>query len=286
MRPLVIFGSILCLSCSEIPKSSVRVPSNSEKVKPYTSEDKIPFASSPEVVKISEKASLVIPKRDRKRKTAILIARIAINENTKPLRSVRENGTEGKPTSDHKAMLQEMVEFSRWKGVSLKRAATWQSKYVTGVKKAKVGHQHAWTSTLPAQGEAMPSGWIECPHKPVKLKKGQKKKKCHGRWELYADNWVSFREWVVRQITDGVITPECDGKPITWGGDMDDHIAIARGLCVIEGCGDLNTWWTKPGWGCDESMKGFLSRTGTKKKKSIPARLIIQGYRNAARRPM
>lgn len=280
MRILVVFSILSCFGCSEL-EGRAKANSFGDEVEV---EDVVVTAAAAVVSPPSFVAPtppvkvLQIPKKDRTRETAVLIARIAINENTRPLRPLGVNkGTAGEPTSDHKAILHEMVEFSRWKDVSLKRAATWQSKYVTGVKEAKEGHQHAWTSTLPSRGKARPSGWIECPRpKPKDFK-------CHGSWEIYADNWATFRDWMISEVTGGEILRECPGRPITWGGDMDDSIAIARGLCVIEGCGDRNTFWTFPGWGCEEPLKVALKRKRVK-KGSIPARLIIKGWREGARR--
>lgn len=222
---------------------------------------------------------IIIPRSDRNRRNAILIARVAVNENTRPLRPIEDGGSAGEPTSDAKALIQEMVSFAEWKGVSLRKAATWQSKYVTGVKEAKEGSQHAWTSTLPARGKKVPKGWIECSGKDDRGEPSPEG--CDGRWEIYADNWVAFRTWMIDQVTGGEILAECEGNPITWGGDMDDHIAIRRGLCVIEGCGDRNTWWAFPGQGCDEPMRDILARERPRKKvKTISAREIMKALRN------
>lgn len=232
--------------------------------------------SAPSVVTEPEQHLVVIPEADRTRENAILMARVAINENSRPLRALNDKGTAGAPTEDAKALIQEMVSFAAWRQVSLKQAIRWQSKYVTGVKKPKAGRSHVWTSTLPATGNVAPSGWVECP-------KGQPPKDCDGRWAAYASNWEVFREWMVSQVLDGTIEAPCDGSPITWGGDMDDSIAIARGLCVIEGCGDRNTWWAFPGQGCAEPMRDVLARERPTKPTAhnpmVSAREIMKALR-------
>jgi hypothetical protein len=81
-------------------------------------------------------------------------------------------------------------------------------------------------------------------------------------------------------VHEGQIEAECDGNPITWGCSDDDKIAINRGLCVIEGCGDRNTWWAFPGHGCDEPMREVLVREGLKRESSsVSAREIMKSLR-------
>lgn len=203
---------------------------------------------------------VVIPKESRRRYTAVLLARVAVNENTRILRAEDDGGTNGEPTPDARALIQEEMAFAKWKGVGLRKAIKWQSPRVTGEKEPQPGSQHAWTSTLPARGKAMPSGWVECTGQDSKTG-NPVPKGCDGRWEVYADNWEKFRGWMIRTIVhEGEIEAECDGDPITWGCEGDDHIAIRRGLCVVEGCGDRNVWWAFPGHGCDEPLKDVIAR--------------------------
>lgn len=203
---------------------------------------------------------VIIPEESRRRYTAVLLARVAVNENTRILRSEDDGGTNGEPTPDARALIQEEMAFATWKGVGLRKAIKWQSPRITGEKEPKPGTQHMWTSTLPARGKETPSGWVECTGQDPKTG-GPVPKGCDGRWEIYADNWEKFRSWMIRTVVrEGQIEAECEGNPITWGGDMDDHIAIRRGLCVVEGCGDRNVWWAFPGQGCDEPLKDVIVR--------------------------
>lgn len=244
-----------------------------------------PVVVSEPVVEVEEETPnlVIIPESDRTRVVAVLLARVAINENTRPLRPIddRGTGTAGEPTSDAKAMIQEQVAFAAWKKVSLLDAIQWQSKYVSGGKEPKPGTQHIWTSTLPARGSAMPEGWHQCTGKDPETGKAVPKG-CDGRWEIYADNWVKFRDWMIKTVVkDGQIEAECDGTPITWGCDQDNWIAINRGLCVIEGCGDKNAFWALPGQGCDEAVKDVMARDRELEKKAptISVKEILEAMR-------
>lgn len=128
------------------------------------------------------------------------------------------------------------------------------SSRVTGLARPRVRRQ-VWTSTLPADPETPPLGWVECP--PV----GEPRSgPCNGRWASTAPEWAETLARA-RGLAEGRIRPRTcrqvvvgeDGsrffRPImAWGGEMDDHIAERRGLVRVtcEEVVTLNTFWGRP----------------------------------------
>lgn len=212
---------------------------------------------------------IVLDEKDRNRRNGILFARVAVNEDPRVLRSKKDGGTGGRPSADSWALLQEIVEFARWKKVSFRRSLHWQMPRITGLKPPLEGLNQVWTSRLPLTGRKKPSTWVGC----GSVTEG----KCHGDWSKYSKNWARFRDWALRTVSGGEFEAACSGHPITWGFHEDDHLGIKRGLCVLTDCGRSNTFWTFPGRGCDEPMREVLrrQRISPRKLKKVGAKKIM-----------
>ena len=169
---------------------------------------------------------------DRNKRTGFLLSKICSNEDSRPLRPV-PNGTGGEITEDCLGILQTAQALAGRTHKTLIEAMRVLSPRVSGVKPPLL-RQHAWTSTLPATGAVRPSGWTECAGEGT----------CSGSWEIYAPYWVRFRENVQKLLVNGYVPP-CSQDPITWGGPMDDHRALVRGLVRLA-CGERNRFWVKP----------------------------------------
>jgi hypothetical protein len=67
----------------------------------------------------------------------------------------------------------------------------------------------------------------------------------HLDWEDYRPRWVDVMEFT-RRLLAGRTRDRCRRSPITWGGPMDDWLAIRRGLVRVD-CGDTrNRFWARP----------------------------------------
>jgi hypothetical protein len=160
----------------------------------------------------------------------VALARLIVNENSQPLRAAADGGTEGALTIDSYMIAQVVHDFAAWKRTSHARALHRLSPYVVGGKPA-VKRRHAVYRSLPAVGDARPRLWSD---------------ELDGPWEAYAQNWVRLREGVAELVANGFPAP-CSGRVIAWGGGMDDHIALSRGLVRARCAGEMrNTAWQFP----------------------------------------
>jgi hypothetical protein len=191
--------------------------------------------------------------RDRTRENGVRLARMSLGENTRPLRprrcaadgtcpkgvSLRKDGTAGEPTQDHSVVLQ-TVENKRqelerlWKRpVRLREAMRAMAPHLVGDRVLKRDRQ-VWIRGLPSRGRALPRGYPDA-----------------ALWkERHSRNWERFRAWAIQQVTVGYF-PICEGTPVAYGSQIDWPLAVSRGLCIIDGCGDRITAWARPGNGCE-----------------------------------
>lgn len=160
---------------------------------------------------------------------SVLIARVAANEDSRPLRPLSDGGTDGAPSADTLAILQTARAWARWQGRSVERAIRALAPYVTGTRPAKSA-RHAAYAALPARGAARPEAWVEG---------------AFGSWAVYGTRWTKLRAAVAELVRHPIT--QCAGDPIAWGGPMDDHIAIARRLVRLD-CGAevVNSYWGLP----------------------------------------
>jgi hypothetical protein len=62
----------------------------------------------------------------------------------------------------------------------------------------------------------------------------------------YREHWIDRMSYADDLISGRVQLRPCPAPPIAWGGTMDDHIALRRGLVRID-CGDTeNRFWGRP----------------------------------------
>lgn len=146
----------------------------------------------------------------------------------------------GVPTADHFAILQTGRDLARRRGITLDEAFRVLAPRATGTKPPLL-KQHWWVSGLPGDGDAMPDGWAEG---------------VDGTWSVHAECWARFRVFARALVATNDPGP-CPTAPVAWGcsdpegGCYDDPRALARGLCVLD-CGDTrNTFWGRPGQGCE-----------------------------------
>jgi hypothetical protein len=210
--------------------------------------------------------------RDRTRANGVSLARMGMGESTKPLRpkqcnpecpkhvSAHKDGTGGVPTQDHSIVLQtaenKRQELERkWKRpVRLREAMRILAPHLVGDRKLKRDRQ-VWIRGLPSRGRALPPGYPDA-----------------GLWkERHSRNWERFRAWAIQQVTVGYF-PICEGTPVAYGADVDWPIAISRGLCIIDGCGDRITAWARPGEGCEltdeRTVQAYSSVEKMKRKRA------------------
>ena len=151
--------------------------------------------------------------------TAVELARVAVNEDSRPLR----NG--GLPTADTLAIIQTVETVARLHGYSVLTALQRLAPHVTKQRPPK-RIRHLVSATLPAVGRVRPEHWVEA---------------IDGPWARYGRDWVRFRGNVAKLLREGFERP-CPGDPIAWGGAMDDWIAEKRKLVRLD-CGDRNRFW-------------------------------------------
>lgn len=204
-----------------------------------------------------------------------LLAKVSINENTRPLRNrdASPPGTAGEVTDDTHGIAAVVVNNQyRLYGRRAKlgrRVANWAevlgelAPHVTGVvppKKRADGKwkQHHWTRNLPEEGCAKPEGFPE-----------------KGDWRLYADNWCKFRDKVKRMWVNRLFRT-VPGRPITWGNDEDLERSLKLGRCKIEGLGDRNHFIALPG-NCKISNKATNEENYGKDRNETTAGVLDSG---------
>lgn len=161
---------------------------------------------------------------------ALLLARVAVNEDSRPLRAVRDGGTAGELTADTKAIWQVALDWSRWKRTTPLHAIRALAPHVTGTRAPKLA-RHALYGSLTAFGHARPVLWLDAEHGP---------------WAAYGRNWARFRDNVARLVSGGAARPCPAAMVVAWGNDADTEIALARGLVEVD-CGDTrNRFWSLP----------------------------------------
>jgi hypothetical protein len=161
----------------------------------------------------------------------VLLARVCANEDSRPLRPVKDGGTDGAPTADCLGIVQTARSFARWKGISVEAAIRRLSPHVTGTRAPK-DLRHAAYGALPAQGADRPAPWDETRFGP---------------WLVHGPRWVTLRGTVQQLLakSSAALTP-CNGDPVTWGCKTDEPIALARGLVRLD-CGETrNSFWGLP----------------------------------------
>ncbi len=159
---------------------------------------------------------------------AVKLARVAANEDSRPLRPEQDGGSAGEPTADTLAIMQTVRAWATWRRTTQDRAIEHLAPHVTGTRAAKL-RRHAVYGSLPASGSAQPVAWLPS----------------DGDWRVHGPLWAAFRDAVERIARDGFGAP-CPRAPVAWGGPMDDHIAESRGLERLD-CGDtVNSYWALP----------------------------------------
>lgn len=160
---------------------------------------------------------------------AVLLARVAVNEDSRPLRPRSDGGTDGAPSADTLAIVQTARAWAAWQGRSLEASIRALAPYVSGTRPAKSA-RHAAYAALPAHGSVRPLAWAE---------------DAFGSWAVHGPRWAKLRAAVAELVRHPIT--QCAGEPIAWGGPMDDHIAIGRGLVRLD-CGPevVNSFWGLP----------------------------------------
>lgn len=160
----------------------------------------------------------------------VLAARIAANEDSRPLRALGESGgTAGEPTADTLAILQVVADFASWRRVSHGTALRLLAPHVSGERPPTL-RRHAVIGALPASGRATPAGW---------------RLELDGDWRAHAAHWSHFRRRVEQLVEQGFEAP-CARAVITWGNEGDTPIAESRGLVRVA-CGHTrNAIWGFP----------------------------------------
>jgi hypothetical protein len=106
------------------------------------------------------------------------------------------------------------------KGEPLSEVLPALSPHVAQIKDFTVTRQF-WTSTLPAEGDEVGRGWIECTSSYLDgfgRKRGLPKG-CTGVWEIVRERWTDIRKFAAEALrADNTPVP---GVPLTWGGKMD-----------------------------------------------------------------
>lgn len=96
--------------------------------------------------------------------------------------------------------------------------------------------------------DAEPAGWIPC-------RRGRPLERCSGAWDTYVDRWASIRALAAELVAGAAIDSPCPGRPIAWGGIMDDWLAERRGLERVtcraptdsgRSLATLNRFWIRP----------------------------------------
>lgn len=166
---------------------------------------------------------------------ALWAARIAANEDSRPLRPINDgNGTCGHITDDWLGILQVAHNVSRSFKITLQETLLRMAPRVTG-RLPSSSRAHQRSGTLPAklirigtQRFEKPHGWQES----------------DGPWDLYGPCWDEARKQMQQAVLRG-FNPPCPGEPIAEGGAMDDDSARARGLIRLD-CGDVLHFWAQP----------------------------------------
>lgn len=159
---------------------------------------------------------------------AVALGRVCANEDSRPLRPVRDGGTAGELTEDCQAIYQVARNLARIRGLSELTAVRALAPHVSGIKPT-TNPRHRLYGSLPARGTERPPTWVDAKHGP---------------WSVYAPHWAAFRSAVERMTQLDADGP-CEGAPIAWGCEADAHIARARGLVRVA-CGDRNQFWARP----------------------------------------
>ena len=159
---------------------------------------------------------------------AVALARVCANEDSRPLRPVRDGGTAGEMTEDCQAIYQVARNVAQLKGCSVLAAVRSLAPHVSGIKPS-TNPRHKLYGSLPARGIERPPTWVDSKHGP---------------WVVYAPHWAAFRAAVERMTQLDADGP-CEGAPIAWGCEADAHIARSRGLVRVA-CGHRNQFWVRP----------------------------------------
>lgn len=88
--------------------------------------------------------------------------------------------------------------------------------------------RHRWVRGLRADGE-------EPEHWPLE----------HGDWGRYRPRWLEVLVFA-RRLVAGETRARCERAPIAWGGAMDDHVALRRGLVRVDCGATSNRYWARP----------------------------------------
>jgi hypothetical protein len=159
----------------------------------------------------------------------VLAARVAANEDSRPLRSSAAGGTAGEPTTDTLAILQVVHDFAAWRGISHGRALRLLAPHVSGERPPTL-RRHAVIGALPASGRDLPAGW---------------RPELDGDWRVHSPHWARFRQRVEQLAVLGFDAP-CARAVVAWGNESDDPIAESRGLERVA-CGETaNRFWGRP----------------------------------------
>ena len=180
------------------------------------------------------------PDWPRTKRQGCQLARMGISENASPLLA---SGLAGGLSEDHAGIASVVVNSAHLGGDWLSVMQVLAPH--VGKLKAPNRPRQVWTSNLPCTGAAKPEGWDN--------------DKYAGDWETSKLFWVKFRDEVTSKwlAKDFHAAP---GRVIAWGCRPtkkneswchDEDFAKRRGLCKIENYGDLNSFWAKPGNGCE-----------------------------------
>jgi hypothetical protein len=168
----------------------------------------------------------------------LLAARVAANEDSRPLRPSSGGGTSGVPTEDHLGILQVVATVAKLRRLDPEEALRRLAPRVAGRREATRRRQILSAGFPASGGPEPPPGWDPA---------------LDGDWSLHGPLWHRFRAEIDRAVREG-FEPPCEGDPIAWGCALDDALAIRRGLCRLA-CGERNRFWARPGSACVLSAK-------------------------------
>jgi hypothetical protein len=160
----------------------------------------------------------------------LLAARVAANEDSRPLRPSSGGGTSGLPTEDHLGIFQVIAGLSERFRLDHDEALRRLAPRIAG-RRETTRRRILVFAALPALGGLEPPpGWDRA---------------LDGDWRVHGPLWHRFRDEIDRVVREG-FEPPCPGALLAWGDEGDDPTAIRRGLCRVDcGSGD-NRFWSHP----------------------------------------
>lgn len=147
---------------------------------------------------------------------------------------VSEAGWEAE--GDHRAIFGVLANIRR-RNESWLHVARRASPRATGVRPNRRPRGRMIATLL--DSDARPAGWIRC-------RRGRPLDRCNGAWGTYIERWRRVRQLAAELVHGAPIESPCPGRPIAWGGWMDDWLAERRGLERIECRAPADSGGTQP----------------------------------------